>query len=230
ARGVIAMTELTADDILLHVMPIYHTNGLNNQLFSPLAVGACIHFAPRFSAQAMPQLMATVRPTIITGVPTMYSRMLAHPLPAEAVRNLRLARCGSAPITTELHKKIENYLGQPLVISYGLSEATCTSTMNPPALRKIGSIGKPLNNQDVFLLSAHGERITAAHTNGEIWIDGDNLMLGYVGVSAPGQQDPQLGPLRTGDIGYADEDGFLYITGRIKDVIIRGGENISPPQ
>jgi acyl-CoA synthetase (AMP-forming)/AMP-acid ligase II len=230
ARGVIDMTELTADDILLHVMPIYHTNGLNNQLFSPLAVGARIYFAPRFSAQAMPQLMTTVGPTIITGVPTMYSRMLSHPLPADAVRNLRLARCGSAPITTELHKKIENYLGQPLVISYGLSEATCTSTMNPPAQRKIGSIGKPLSNQDIFLLSADGERITAAHTNGEICIDGDSLMLGYVGVSAPGQLDPQVGPLRTGDIGYADEDGFLYITGRIKDVIIRGGENISPSQ
>jgi len=230
ARGVIAMTELTADDILLHVMPIYHTNGLNNQLFSPLAVGACIYFAPRFSAQAMPQLMASVGPTIITGVPTMYSRMLAHPLPAAAVRNLRLARCGSAPITTELHKKIESYLGQPLVISYGLSEATCTSTMNPPTQRKIGSIGKPLSNQDIFLLSANGERITAAHTNGEICIDGDNLMLGYVGVSAPGQLDPQVGPLPTGDIGYADDDGFLYITGRIKEVIIRGGENISPSQ
>jgi acyl-CoA synthetase (AMP-forming)/AMP-acid ligase II len=230
ARGVIDMTELTANDILLHVMPIYHTNGLNNQLFSPLAVGACIYFAPRFSAQAMPQLMATVGPTIITGVPTMYSRMLTHPLPADAVRNLRLARCGSAPITTELHKKIENYLGQPLVISYGLSEATCTSTMNPPGQRKIGSIGKALNNQDIYLLSAHGDRITTAHTNGEICIDGANLMLGYVGVSAPGQLDPQVGPLRTGDIGYADEDGFLYITGRIKDVIIRGGENISPSQ
>ncbi|MGO3126178.1 MAG: class I adenylate-forming enzyme family protein [Advenella sp.] len=230
ARGIIAMTELSADDTLLHVMPIYHTNGLNNQLFSPLAVGACIYFAPRFSAQAMPQLMATVGPTIITGVPTMYSRMLAHPLPAEAVRNLRLARCGSAPITTELHKKIESYLGQPLVISYGLSEATCTSTMNPPTQRKVGSIGKPLSGQDIFLLSTNGERITAAHTNGEICIDGDSLMLGYVGVSAPGQLDPQVGPLRTGDIGYADEDGFLYITGRIKDVIIRGGENISPSQ
>lgn len=230
ARGVIAMTELTTDDILLHVMPIYHTNGLNNQLFSPLAVGASIYFAPRFSAQAMPQLMATVVPTIITGVPTMYSRMLAYPLPADAVRNLRLARCGSAPITTELHKKIENYLGQPLVISYGLSEATCTSTMNPPAQRKIGSIGKPLSGQDIFLLSANGERITAVHTNGEICIDGNSLMLGYVGVSAPGQLDPQVGSLRTGDIGYADEEGFLYITGRIKDVIIRGGENISPSQ
>ena len=230
ARGVIAMTELTADDILLHVMPIYHTNGLNNQLFSPLAVGARVYFAPRFSAKAMPQLMATVRPTIITGVPTMYSRMLAYPLPPEAVSNLRLARCGSAPITTELHRKIEHYLGQPLVISYGLSEATCTSTMNPPTQRKIGSIGKPLSNQDIFLLSAGGERINAANINGEICIDGDSLMLGYVGVSEPGRLDRQAGPLRTGDIGYADEDGFLYITGRIKDVIIRGGENISPSQ
>lgn len=230
AQGVIAMTRLTGDDKLLHVMPIYHTNGLNNQLFSPLVVGAAVYFAPRFSAQTMPELMDTVQPTIITGVPTMYSRMLSHPLSAQGLRNLRLARCGSAPITTELHKKIESYLGQPLIISYGLSEATCTSTMNPPQARKIGSIGKILNNQTVFLLSASGERITEPNTNGEICIDGDNLMLGYVGVSAPGQLDRQDGPVHTGDIGYIDEDGFLYITGRIKDVIIRGGENISPSQ
>ncbi len=230
AQGVIAMTELTRDDKLLHVMPIYHTNGLNNQLFSPLVVGARVYFAPRFSVQTMPALMEAVQPTIITGVPTMYSRMLSHPLSAQAVSRLRLARCGSAPITTELHRRIESYLGQPLVISYGLSEATCTSTMNPPQGRKIGSIGKILNNQAVFLLSASGERIEQPNTNGEICIDGDSLMLGYVGVNGPGQLDRQDGPLHTGDIGYIDEDGFLYITGRIKDVIIRGGENISPSQ
>lgn len=230
ARGVIAMSELTAHDVLLHVMPIYHTNGLNNQLFSPLAAGATVYFAPRFSARTMSNLMETVQPSIITGVPTMYSRMLAHPLSQQAVQNLRLARCGSAPITTELHKKIEGHLGQPLIISYGLSEATCTSTMNPPNNRKIGSIGKVLDNQDVFLLSATGERITAPNTNGEICISGDSLMLGYVGVSSAGTLDPQGDPLHTGDIGYFDEAQFLYITGRIKDVIIRGGENISPSQ
>ncbi len=230
ALGVIDLTELTQEDVLLHVMPIYHTNGLNNQLFSPLAVGATVYFAPRFSAQAMPDLMRVVKPTIITGVPTMYSRMLSYPLSSEATQNLRFARCGSAPITIEQHKKIEAYLGRPLLISYGLSEATCTSTINPPQNRRIGSVGKILINQDVFIQAADGHRINEAGKNGEICIDGDNLMLGYVGVKQAGRLEPQTEPLHTGDIGYLDEDGYLYITGRIKDVIIRGGENISPSQ
>lgn len=230
ALGVIELTELIQEDVLLHVMPIYHTNGLNNQLFSPLVVGATVYFAPRFSAQSMPNLMLEVKPTIITGVPTMYSRMLSYPLSPEATRNLRFARCGSAPITSELHKKIEAYLGRPLLISYGLSEATCTSSINPPYNRKIGSVGKILPNQDIYIVSAEGGRISEAGRNGEICIDGDSLMLGYVGVEEPGKLKAQTGPLHTGDIGYLDEDNFLYITGRIKDVIIRGGENISPSQ
>lgn len=228
--GVCHMTALSGDDLLLHVMPIYHTNGLNNQLFSPLAVGATVHFAPRFKAEQIPELMRQVKPTIITGVPTMYSRMLSHPIPPAGLERLRFARCGSAPITHELHRKIEQHLGRPLVISYGLSEATCTSTMNPPARTRIGSIGQVLANQDVYLAGPAGDRISIAGQEGEICIAGASLMLGYVGSVTPGALEPQAGPLHTGDIGYMDEDGYVFITGRIKDVIIRGGENISPSQ
>lgn len=228
AKGVIPLTQLDQHDKLLHVMPLYHTNGLNNQLFSPFLVGAHVVLADRFRATDMPQLMDLHRPTIITGVPTMYSRMLELPFTPESLAALRFARCGSAPITKELHVKIEALLRRPLLVSYGLSEATCTSTMNPPTERKIGSIGKALPFQKIFLCAADGSTIQEPDVDGELCIEGENLMLGYLGTQGDGVLEPPAPVLRTGDLGRMDVAGYLYITGRIKDVIIRGGENISP--
>ncbi|WP_353146515.1 class I adenylate-forming enzyme family protein [Pollutimonas bauzanensis] len=228
ALGVQHVTQLTRDDRLLHLMPLYHTNGLNNQLFTPLLAGAQVALAGRFKADQVPALMQKFEPTIITGVPTMYSRMLDHAFTQETLQKLRFARCGSAPITPELHKRIEQHLGCPLVVSYGLSEATCTSTINPPEARKIGAIGKALPYQKVYLRDADGHVITDPNKNGEICIEGDSLMLGYVGVEKDGQLSPQGPVLPTGDVAYFDEEGYFFITGRLKDVIIRGGENISP--
>ncbi len=228
ARGVIPLTGLSQHDKLLHVMPLYHTNGLNNQLFTPFLVGAHVVLADRFRATDMPQLMDLHRPTVITGVPTMYSRMLELSFTPESLAALRFARCGSAPITQALHVKIEALLQRPLVVSYGLSEATCTSTMNPPTGRKIGSIGKTLPFQNVFLSASDGTIIQEPGVEGELCIEGENLMLGYLGTQGDGVLEPPPPVLRTGDLGRMDDAGFLYITGRIKDVIIRGGENISP--
>lgn len=228
ALGVIAHSELGSTDRLLHVMPIYHTNGLNNQLFAPLLAGAAVVFAERFRAEEMPQLMARHRPTIITGVPTMYSRMLAQPFEAQALADLRMARCGSAPITETLHRQVEEKLGCPLVVSYGLSEATCTSTMNPPAARRIGSVGTVLRGQRVRLREPDGSLTDVPGREGEICIGGPSLMAGYLGAPDATSRAVADGWLGTGDLGRFDEDGYLYVTGRIKDVIIRGGENLSP--
>ncbi|KRC85476.1 putative sulfoacetate--CoA ligase [compost metagenome] len=225
ARGVLAHTGLTPADRLLHVMPLHHTNALNNQIFAPLLAGASVALAGRFRADDMPGLLTAFRPTIITGVPTMYARMLELPFDPAALAGLRFARCGSAPITEALHRRIEAFLGCPLVVSYGLSEATCTSTMNPPAARRVGSVGTVLAGQEVSLRLPDGSR-AAAGGEGEICIAGDSLMLGYLGVDDADDGAPAL--LRTGDLGRFDEQGYLTITGRIKDVIIRGGENISP--
>jgi acyl-CoA synthetase (AMP-forming)/AMP-acid ligase II len=210
ALGVLEQSALSSDDRLLHVMPIYHTNGVNNQLFAPLLAGS------RF------------RPTIVTGVPTMYSRMLAQHFDSDALSTLRMARCGSAPITEALHREVEAKLGCPLVISYGLSEATCTSTLNPPAARRIGSVGKVLPGQTVGLRAADGSMSHGPNVEGEICIAGPNLMTGYLGAEDTTARTITDGWLRTGDLGRFDEDGYLYVTGRIKDVIIRGGENLSP--
>lgn len=225
ARGVLAHTGLTPGDRLLHVMPLHHTNALNNQIFTPLLAGASVALAGRFRAQDMPGLLAALRPTIITGVPTMYARMLELTFDPDSLAGLRFARCGSAPITEALHRRIEAFLGCPLVVSYGLSEATCTSTMNPPAARRVGSVGTVLEGQDVSLHLSDGS-LAPAGAEGEICIAGDSLMLGYLGVDSADAGAPRL--LRTGDLGRFDAQGYLMITGRIKDVIIRGGENISP--
>ncbi|MGS1108878.1 class I adenylate-forming enzyme family protein [Achromobacter anxifer] len=225
ARGVLAHTGLTPADRLLHVMPLHHTNALNNQIFAPLLAGACVALAGRFRAEDMPGLLRAFRPTLITGVPTMYARMLELEFDPASLAALRFARCGSAPITEALHRRIEAFLGCPLVVSYGLSEATCTSTMNPPAARRVGSVGTVLAGQNVTLRLPDGSE-AAPGGEGEICIAGDSLMLGYMGVDSADAGAPQL--LRTGDLGRFDEQGYLSITGRIKDVIIRGGENISP--
>ena len=226
AVGVIEHTRLSPADRLLHVMPLYHTNGVNNQLVAPFIAGASVALVERFRAEEIEDQVARYRPTYMTGVPTMYSRMLPHLADAAKRASLRFLRCGSAPITVELHKQIESAFGVPLVISYGLSEATCTSTMNPPGARRIGSVGTVIAGHDVRLFKPGTTEEVARGGEGEICISGPGLMRGYVGAGS--EQPIQDNWLRTGDLGRFDADGYLAITGRIKDVIIRGGENLSP--
>lgn len=229
AHGVIDRTGITPDDRLLHAMPLHHTNGVNNQLLAPLACGAAVILLERFRAETFFDEVAQHQPTYITGVPTMYSRLLDQAPPVGALQRLRFARCGSAPLGAELHRKIENHLGVPLVVSYGLSEATCTSTMNPPAARRIGSVGTALAGQRIAIFRPHSEQALACGAEGEVCIAGPALMKGYV-AARDGDDGPQLsnGWLRTGDLGRLDADGYLSISGRLKDIIIRGGENLSP--
>ncbi|MFF5989415.1 class I adenylate-forming enzyme family protein [Prauserella flavalba] len=225
AEGVLERTGITPDDVLLHIMPVHHTNGVNNQLIAPLLAGATVALVERFDASALESQLARYEPTIVTGVPTMYLRALDHLGPGYRRRRLRFLRCGSAPITPVQQQRIESAFGVPLVLSYGLSEATCTSTMNPPGARRVGSVGTVLNGQSVGIFAPGGAERVGAGEEGEVRIAGPALMEGYVG----GEDSPiEDGWLRTGDLGRLDADGYLTITGRIKDVIIRGGENIAP--
>ena len=226
ARGIVARTGITAADRLLHLMPFHHTNGVNNQLIAPLLAGATVVLADRFRAEAVEGWIAEYGVTYLTGVPTMFSRMLPHLRDPGRRRSLRFLRCGSAPISESLHRRIEAAFGVPLVVSYGLSEATCTSTMNPPGARRIGSVGTVLAGQQVRLLRPETGDAVPVGAEGEVCIAGEAVMKGYVDGSSPATL--RDGWLRTGDLGRFDADGYLFITGRLKDVIVRGGENLSP--
>ncbi|GLS45670.1 class I adenylate-forming enzyme family protein [Methylobacterium brachythecii] len=225
AEGVLSHTGTSPEDRLLHVMPLHHTNGVNNQLIVPFLAGASLILADRFKPEIAIEHLRRDGPTYMTGVPTIYARMLPHLTDGERFPNLKFLRCGSAPITPALHEQIEAAFGVPLVVSYGLSEATCTSTMNPPKARKIGTIGTVLAGQELRLFNPVTDAPAPEGGEGEIRITGPALMAGYLGST---DQPIVDGWLRTGDLGRFDADGFLAITGRIKDVIIRGGENISP--
>jgi acyl-CoA synthetase (AMP-forming)/AMP-acid ligase II len=228
AEGVIGHTMITPDDRLLHLMPLHHTNGVNNQLVAPLIAGATVILLEKFRAELSMDELRRYSPTYITGVPTMYQRMLPHILPHERFRSLRLLRCGSAPIPAGLHEQIEQRFDVPLCRSYGLSEATCTSTMNPPGARKIGTVGTVLAGQQVKVFCPQTTDEVGVSCEGEVCIAGPTLMKGYFPLG--GDQPIVDGWLRTGDLGRFDDEGYLTITGRIKDVILRGGETLSPQQ
>ncbi|WP_152349073.1 class I adenylate-forming enzyme family protein [Brevibacterium sp. CFH 10365] len=226
AAGVIERTELSSDDVLLHLMPIFHTNGVNNQIIAPLLAGAKVVLEERFQPKTALESLASAGPTIVTGVPTMLLRMLPHIAPDASYPSLRMVRCGSAPIKPEQVEEIEAAFGVPVVLSYGMSEATCTSTMNPPDRRKVGSVGTALAGQSVRIAKPGSTDPLPGNEDGEILIGGQTLMKGYLG--AEGTNPVEDGWLHTGDLGHVDSDGYLTISGRLKDTIVRGGENISP--
>lgn len=224
--GLCAMTPLGMDDHLLHIMPLSHTNGILNQLIAPLAKGARVTVLPRFEAEDFIAKMVELQPTIITGVPTIYQRLLPLNIPAIATSKLRMARCGSAPLAAETQNAIEKHLGVEVVVSYGQTETTCTSTSNLPGARRIGSVGRTLPGQEVAILAVDSDRVLAQGQTGEVAIRGPNIAMGYVGADMLDKN----AWLRTGDSGHFDEDGYLFLTGRLKEIIIRGGENLSPVQ
>jgi len=229
ARGVVERTDITPADRVLHNMPMHHTNGVNNQLIVPWACGATVVMLDHFRAETFFAEVHRHRPTYFTGVATHFSRLLAFTPPPGSLSSVRFARGGAAPLNAELHRKIEAHLGMPLVMSYGLSEGTCTCTMNPPAARKVGTVGTALYGQRVAIFAPGTDAPAATNAEGEICIAGPSVMKGYVPADAHAD-GPSIrhGWLRTGDLGQLDADGYLTVTGRLKDIIIRGGENLSP--
>src|SRR5574341_2589292 len=229
AYGVAERTGVTPEDRLLHMLPLYHTNGTNNLLIVPFCCGASVVMLERFHPETFFHDITTHRPTYGTGVAPHYSRLLAHTPPRGALASLRFLRSGAAPLGAQLHRDIERHFGLPLLHSYGLSEDTCTAAMNPPAARRIGTVGTALAGQRIAVFAPGGETPVPTGSEGEICIAGPSLMKGYVPPAGDGD-GPSIrnGWLRTGDLGWLDDAGYLTVSGRLKEIIIRGGENLSP--
>ena len=226
--------ELTPDDRTLLVLPLFHINGFCVSLTSTLVGGMSIVVPPRFSVSGFWDQLVTHDCTWFSAVPTQYQYLLraaeADGAPAkERLAKIRFARSASAPLSPEVHKAFEELFGLVLIETMGLTETSAQITSNPmpPGPRKYGSPGKGYGNE-VAILGA-GNREVPRMESGEIAIRGENVFRAYLkNPEATAEAFTPEGWFLTGDLGHMDADGYIYVTGRRKELIIKGGENIAP--
>jgi O-succinylbenzoate-CoA ligase len=226
---IINALRLSSADHSLLILPLFHANGIIAGTLSPLLAGGRATIAGRFSPKTFFDRLERSRPTYFSAVPTIYT-MLAD-LPPEVcpdTASVRFGVCGAAPASVELLQRFHARYGIPLIEGYGLSEGSCVSTVNPvDGVRKAGTVGLPVPGQTIRIADARGNPVRAGDA-GEVLIQGPNVMRGYLNRPEETAKTLAGGWLHTGDIGRFDEDGYLVLVDRAKDMIIRGGENIYP--
>lgn len=228
--ALIAELSLTEDDTSLLVLPLFHVNGLVVSVLATLRARGAVVVAPRFAVDSFWEIVETTRPTFFSAVPTIYALLDAKTDRAVDTTSLRFAICGAAPMPPELIGTIESRFGFPVVEGYGLSECSVAATLNPVAgPRKPGTVGRALPGQEVAIMGLDGELLPPG-ASGEVVIRGANVMRGYLGKPEVTATVVRDGWLHTGDVGRLDEDGYLVLVDRLKDMIIRGGENIYPKE
>jgi acyl-CoA synthetase (AMP-forming)/AMP-acid ligase II len=223
--------KVTAADHCLLILPLFHVNGIVVSTLIPLSSGGRVSIRKRFNVDTFFEDVEWLRPTYFSAVPTIYAMLNALPREVKPyTSSLRYGICGAAPASAELLKKFEARFGFPLLEGYGLSEGTCASTINPfDGLRKVGTVGLPFIGQRIAIADPSGVHLPQGAT-GEVLVQGPNVMRGYLGRPEETAKTIVDGWLHTGDIGRIDEDGYLAIVGRLKEMIIRGGENIYPKE
>lgn len=229
-NNVVIGHDITAADIGMCVLPIYHINGLCVTVMGTLASASRLVIPYRFSVSGFWQQVEANNVTWFSAVPTLFAYLLNDEVPVTIDRDrLRFARSASAPLSPEIHRQFEEKFGIPIIETMGLTEtgAQILSNPMPPAARKIGSPGVAVGNE--IMIGDENQKPVPANQTGEILVRGDNVMQGY--LDQPEETAETITPagwLRTGDLGHIDEDGFVFVTGRIKELIIKGGENIAP--
>lgn len=223
--------ERSRDDRLLHMLPAHHYHGLVLALYGSLQLGADVVVLPAFDAELALAAIPRYRINLLMGVPTMYARMLAAARPQTTLSGVRLAISGSAPLDARLSDAFAERFGIRLVNRYGLTE-TGIVTSDPPAAPKPGAVGQPLPGTRIAIRieEARYERPEAGKSTplGEICIAGPSVTAGYGNDPEATAESIHDGYFHSGDLGYIDEDGYLHVEGRIKQLIIVGGSNVVP--
>ena len=223
--------KLTADDHCLNIMPLFHIHGLIAVLSASAKVGASVCASNGFNALKFLDLAETQNITWYSGVPTMHQAILlrAQKNSDKAKKlNLRFIRSSSASLPPAIFEQLNDIFQTPVIEAYGMTEATHQMTSNPlpPAIQKPGLVGMPAG-PEICIMNDKNEKLAQGEI-GEICIKGDNVTNGYENNPEANKQSFVNDWFRTGDEGFFDKDGYLKISGRLKEIINKGGEKISP--
>lgn len=219
-----------ADDHLLHALPIFHTHGLFVACNIILSVGASMTFLPKLDPEQLLDLMPNA--TVLMGVPTFYTRLLASPrLDKRATANMRLFVSGSAPLLAETHREFHERTGHAILERYGMTE-TNMNTSNPyDGERRPGTVGFALPGSEVRITDRESGEVLPGSETGAVEVRGPNVFKGYWRMPEKTASEFRGdGFFVTGDLGLIDEDGYLHIVGRDKDLVISGGYNVYPKE
>jgi malonyl-CoA/methylmalonyl-CoA synthetase len=223
--------RFTADDVLLHTLPLFHIHGLFAAINTVLASGSGMLLLPKFDAESTTQHLPQA--SVFMGVPTYYTRLLHHAeLNRDSTRNIRLFVSGSAPLLSETHREFFERTGHIILERYGMTE-TLMNTSNPyEGLRLAGAVGKPLPGTSIRVSDAQGEGgELPSNAIGVLEVKGPNVFAGYWRDEEKTRKEfTDDGWFKTGDLGRIDADGYVHIVGRAKDLVISGGYNVYPKE
>ncbi len=236
--AITVVADATEDDVFMCGLPLFHVNAVIITGLAPFSVGASVvllsaaGYRDTGVIKNFFKIVEHYKGTFFSAVPTVYSALLQVPVEGD-VSSLKYAICGAAPMPVETFKAFEAKTGIKILEGYGLTEGTCASSVNPKdGERRVGSIGLrfPYQPMKTVILDENGKYVRDCKPNeqGVIVIKGPNVFPGYVQEEHNKGIWVQDGWFNTGDLGRMDEDGYFWITGRLKDLIIRGGHNIDP--
>ena len=232
ALNIASVLQLEKKDKGMNIMPLFHIHGLIASLLSSIVTGSSLVCTSGFNALTFYGNIKNFKPTWITAVPTMYQAILSRASRNKEIiqaSSLRLLRSSSAAMPVATIEALENAFQCPVIEAYGMTEASHQMASNfLDSIRKPGSVGKSAGPE--IALFRENKLITVANTVGEIVIRGSNVTKGYKNNDKANKENFFDGWFKTGDLGKFDEDGFLFISGRIKEIINKGGEKISPQE